>query len=709
MQKLSFPSTRAAWQFSQDLRAEGYHPRFAAVARPITKKMFIAALIGALIGGAILCIVGILAEQGKLGLPRLEPLFASPPGAVAALLAVIGGSFGAAIGGLIGMEAAPSISQETPVVEVDRNGKMVDQLAQRYGGNSSTEGAAVAVRKVHKMQHNLNLNRILAWLLVVLTAGVILEATTYIWFLSINYGHGADQASRIGYTMKNVQRVHADNPEEVGQAMQRIYGGDLLQIPADPLTAAVMAPLAAWQGQTLVYGGGDAQIDLSLVRQLAESSNVAVIVAEEELAYAMPAAYTAALFRVPVVPFSLVDEILPPDEERFLFVAAPAALIDDDSLETLSVYGAVERVADDDIYRHALLWVRNRWGNFGWGINENEQHDGYYNFTLTNPADPNLAAAALPQAYLGNFGPLLYSEADELSELTDQFLWRISPDYFAIPSDGPFMNVRVVGSPDDVSYSVQARADLALETHAYRNQVTGMSGMAALGWMWFSIGLAGFTWALFAMPKRLPDTGFYPRLYWPLTMLWLGPIGILAFLVCYQNRPVEPDTPMPRFIRPSWAMAVSATIMGMSVGMALMIASMYLFQLNGMPLFTGLAWTNFFWLGSPMTALMWFLMVVPAILLSTFFFMGPMMGEMHGVGYWQGVKKAFPVVFWSMVAASIGMWTLTWWWMNWKGLMSEEDIWLWVTPLWWASFMGFLTALIPNYWMVFRGWKNGGM
>jgi hypothetical protein len=55
------------------------------------------------------------------------------------------------------------------------------------------------------------------------------------------------------------------------------------------------------------------------------------------------------------------------------------------------------------------------------------------------------------------------------------------------------------------------------------------------------------------------------------------------------------------------------------------------------------------------------------------------------------------------------MWTLSWWWMNWKGLMAPEDLFIWVTPLWWASFMGFLTALIPNYLMVFRGWKNGGM
>jgi hypothetical protein len=102
-------------------------------------------------------------------------------------------------------------------------------------------------------------------------------------------------------------------------------------------------------------------------------------------------------------------------------------------------------------------------------------------------------------------------------------------------------------------------------------------------------------------------------------------------------------------------------------------------------------------------------MVIPAIVLSLFFYMGPMMAEMQEQGYWQGVRHAFLPVVVSMVAASLGMFTLAWWWMNWEGLMSGEDLWLWVAPLWWAAVMGFLTALIPNYLMVRAGWKNGGM
>jgi hypothetical protein len=342
-------------------------------------------------------------------------------------------------------------------------------------------------------------------------------------------------------------------------------------------------------------------------------------------------------------------------------------------------------------------------------MDERYQRDGYNYFALANPETPEFAAAGLPMAYRGNYGPLLYSRADRLDGLTDQYLWRLSPDTFVTPSEGPFVNLRVLGGPDVVSYSAQARADLGPEVHAYRNQATGMSGMAVLGWAWFFIGLAGALWALFAMPARLPETGFYPRLYWPLAMLVLGPVGIGAFILSYQGRPVSHEGGMPTFVRPLWARAISATIMGLGIGMALMIAVFYLLELNGLPLFATFAGTRLFWLGSPMAAWMWGLMVIPAIVISTLLFIGPMKAEMGHAGYARGIRLAAPVVAVSMVSASVGMWTLTWYWMNFHPLMVEEDLWLWVTPLWWGAALGFFTALIPNYLMERAGWKNGGM
>ncbi len=90
----------------------------------------------------------------------------------------------------------------------------------------------------------------------------------------------------------------------------------------------------------------------------------------------------------------------------------------------------------------------------------------------------------------------------------------------------------------------------------------------------------------------------------------------------------------PAYVRPAWAQTVTATIMGMGAGMALMMVWMYLFEYFGMPVGTGLEFTPLQWLGAPMDAFMWVLMVVPAIIASIFLFMGPMQADMKGKSYW---------------------------------------------------------------------------
>ncbi|MHB0937700.1 MAG: DUF4396 domain-containing protein [Armatimonadota bacterium] len=680
------------------------------------------ALLGTLIGLVLFGLIGMLAEAGLLGLPRLEPLFASPLGAVTALLAIIGGMLGALIGSLLSLPSAPlARPADGAVVQVTGTDdqEAVTQLAHQYGGTPTDVDSPPSSAAAEDPMLAMTPLRWLAWGIALLSAAVILTATAYIWWLSMAYGHGSDQVTRIGYTLKNVQRIPADTPPQAGQEMLDILGGPAFPAPADPIAAAILAPQAAARGATLVYGAAqDAGRDYAALaadglRQLA-GSPVIVVIADQEPAYALPAAYTAAQFGAPVVP--LINGELPPAvtsamqgmREKLLLVATPTA-VPPNTLRRLSQYGRVRVVASPDVYRHALLWARGRWGRFGWGMDERWESDGYYYFALANPNDPGFAAAGLPMAYQGNYGPLLYTHRTDLDTLTGQYLWRLSPNYFVVPTEGPFINLRVLGGPESVAYSAQARADLATEIHAYRAQVTGLSGLAALGWMWFVIGLLGAIWTLFALPRRVPNVMFYPRLFWPLAVLVLGPVGLLALFLAYQGRSLMQQGPMWMSVRPSWAKAVGATIMGLGIGMALMIASMYLFQLNGMPLTMLFAFTPLFWLGAPMFTVMWLIMVVPAILLSSFLFMGPMMAEMRQQRYLQGVRMALPVVAISMVSASLGMFTLIWYWMNFHPLMIEEDLWLWVAPIWWGAFIGFLTALIPNYLLVKYGWKPGGM
>jgi hypothetical protein len=439
------------------------------------------------------------------------------------------------------------------------------------------------------------MNKWFTWGIAVLTAAIILSALGYIWVLSAAYGNGADQENRIGYTMKNVQRVPGDTPVQVGNSMATMFEGQTLAVPADPIEAAVMAPVASARNQTLVYGlegGNQGNLDIFVEESLSLLGNspFIVIVSAKEPAYALPAAYTAAYFRAPVVPVEeghipqSLQNSLKNGEKKTILVAAPERLLSDSFIKEMEAFGKVERVADENIYKHALLWARSRWSNFGWGIDENFHFDGYYNFVLTNPETPEFAAAGLPMAYRGNYGPLLYTQKEDLNNYVDQYLWRLSPDYFAFPSDGPFMNVRVVGDSESVSYNAQARADLALEVQSFKNQKTGASGLALLGWSWFFIGLFGAIWALFIMPKRLPYSSFYPRIYWPMAIMVFGPVGVLAFLMAYHERPMISMGNKVKFTRPPWARTLSATIMSTGIGMALMIASLYLFQSSGMPL-----------------------------------------------------------------------------------------------------------------------------
>ncbi len=726
---LEFPSPNAARQFAADAGSAGWQVRFpeGSTVRIFTRRMLRGTLAGIVLGGAVLGFIGWLADTGLLGFDRLEPLFAAPYGTVTVLAATVGACLGGLAGTLATLERTDPGGRETAhtvFVSGKEDESGLKALTAGYGGRFVT-GLPPAERPSHEQEARnpagITPLRGVAWIGIIVVAALIVTGTSYIWVLSAAYGSGSDQDNRIGYTLKNVQRIPGDTPQDAGASMAEIMGGPTMPAPADPVAAAVLAPLAAARGETLVYGGaaGPADIDALAAQafaELAESRDV-VVVSRQEPAYAMPGAYAAAQFGAPVVPLdkdgSLPESLraaLADGTERRFSVAAPARLVPDTVLDDLRQYGTVVRVADENIYLHALTWVRSRFGDFGWGMNEAFEDDGYYYFAMANPADPGFAAAGLPMAYQGNYGPLLYTREGDLDPLTDQYLWRVSPDFFVAPSDGPFMNVRVLGGPASVGYAAQARADLALETHEYWNQATGASGLALLGWSWFFFGLFGAIWTLFVMPARLPETGFYPRLYWPLAVLMLGPLGLLAFFMSYSGSLVDRSGAIPRFVRPSWSLALSATIMGISVGMALMIGAMYAVQLGlGMPLTTVLEYTWWYWLGAPMSTVMWVVMVVPAIVVSTLLYMGPMLAEMHGVGYLRGVRLAAPVVFVSMLAASAGMWSISWYLMAWQDQMANEDLWFWIVPLWTAAVAGLITAYVPNYLMVRAGWKEGGM
>jgi hypothetical protein len=722
---LRFPSLEAAAQFRREAMKKGIRTAFpeGTAADLFPGRLLLWMLLGALAGAIVGSVAGAVGEGLLAGLPRLEPLFAAPHGAVTLLALVTLGCIGAVVPALVLLPRTrprryPNMGDLIVLGEPDAMALQV--LRNRWhgtvvSGDGVPPSIAVSTGTPEPSPFRPTPLRWLAWATAVVVGAVLLTALAYIWLLSAAYGPGADQESRIGYTMKNAQRIPGETAEEAALSIAGMLGGERLEAPADPLAAAVMAPVAAARNETLVYGAGPpADLEAAALDGLAAlpDAKAIVLVAETEPAYALPAAYMAARFGLPVVPVgadgpsSALAAALAGSPDRLLLVAAPSRLVSDRALDGLRRNATVERVADENYARHAVLWSRARWGAIGWGIDEQTQRDGYFYFTLANPGTPGFAAAGLPMAYRSNSGPLLYTGHDDLADTTDRYLWRLSPDFYAAPSDGPFANVRVLGPAGAVGYNAQARADLALETHQYLNQVTGMSGLAALVWSWIIVGLFGALWALVAMDALLPETGFHLRLVWPLAMIVLGPLGIALFVASYQGRPIAIDAERPRFLRPPWLQAASATIMGVGMGIPLMIASMYVVELRGMPLTTAFASTPLWFLGGPMTTVMWLVMVVPAIAVATLGFAGPMMAERHRTGYLDGVRRAFPTVAVSMLVASVGMWTTAWFVMSFPALRSPEDLWFWVVPLWLSALGGYLprTSRTPGWSATAGGW-----
>lgn len=205
--------------------AESGHTRddgsgYFGKSRLFTSRSLLITLIGALAGGFIFGLMGYFAENGIISLPRLEPLFAAPYFTVTIFMAIFGAGLGAVIGSLATAE----------------------HIHREDGGMDEKEQ---------------NANKWISWVIAVLVVSVILSATGYIWILSAAYGSGADQDTRIGYTLKNVQRVPGDTSSQVGAYMTGMFPNQVLEIPGDPLAAAVMAPVASAGNQTLVYGGAE--------------------------------------------------------------------------------------------------------------------------------------------------------------------------------------------------------------------------------------------------------------------------------------------------------------------------------------------------------------------------------------------------------------------------------------------------------------------
>jgi hypothetical protein len=177
--------------------------------------------------------------------------------------------------------------------------------------------------------------------------------------------------------------------------------------------------------------------------------------------YAMPAAAWAARSGDPIL---FADEKLPPPTIQVLkehpkvpvYVLGPSAVV---SLRAIGEIGKlvkkVSRLPGPGPGDVALDLARNRYGSFGWNVN-----DPGHGFVLVNSGSPADAAAAAPLSASGTWGPLLLTDDPaRLPAKVRSYFLDVKPGYTTDPTRAFYNRVWVIGDQEAISVAQQAEVN----------------------------------------------------------------------------------------------------------------------------------------------------------------------------------------------------------------------------------------------------------
>ncbi|MGH2457843.1 MAG: DUF4396 domain-containing protein, partial [Chloroflexota bacterium] len=458
----------------------------------------------------------------------------------------------------------------------------------------------------------------------------------------------------------------ADLAAAVDQLRGRLPGGDrsnVFLVPDDPRFALPAAYWAAYSGDALLF--------------LDRSGN-------------LPGATRAALARRH-------------GKARIYLVGAPAPA-------GLSKLGTVTRIGGGDPTSTAvaLAQFRDEAHDVGWGL-DGTRWAADHAFVLANPAEPMLAAAGIPLGRLGQYGPLLWTDRDHLSPATGQYLWKVKPQYFVTPAEGPYNHLWVLGGLDQISYQTQGEADLTQEIEAYRFAGAGLSGFEMIWVVWIVWGIAIAIWLGVASVTRLPQIGPVMTVGWGLLGLALGPFALVLYKVVYDGKRWVRHGAMATFERVGFARTLAASAMNRSFDGPLMLVVSWLLLFWGLPMIV--LHGPLFWVGNPMF-LQIIITYVVVLLLHWLVMHAGMFARHADLGYLAAAKRAFVPAFLSMTAMTMGMMGFMWW-IQMIDLMMEhmardDDVMWWGTTLF-AILVGLLVALPVDHWLVQRDLEPGSM
>lgn len=605
-------------------------------------------------------------------------------------------------------------------------------------------------------------------IIAVLLGLVILFVPGYILWLTWSGNGGSSSAGLLTLNTKDSTRLVEENPMALSAATaQTLFPegsearpGAVIQAPADTWQAGVAAaPLVRWLNGPLLLDNGAAEVETEVDRLQPEgvnaldgatvvqvglgrtpSSDQATPIQAESAAelaaqvdtlverlrgevqsnvwlvpddpgYAVPVAYWAAqsgeviLFGSNPLPEATRQALERRSGQARIYWVGPG-LEDED----LNRYGTIQQIEGEDgiAAAVALAAYRDEATGAGWGIH-GSRYNANHNFVLANPADPAMAVAGLSLGRFGKFGPLLWLERDQIPLATDQYLWKMKPEFFNTPAEGPFNHLWLLGGAEQISVKVQGQADLSQEIGAYRFEEAGLSGMEMIWVVWIAAGLAGGLWLLLHSWRRLPQMSAMMRVTWVLLGLVLGPLAIWLYHRSYHRVHWMRHGEMTMWHRQGFGSALAASAMNRGFDGPLMLVISWIVTALGLPLlvFRGPG----FWLGNSMMIGI-FIAYFGALALHWLIMHAAMFMQHEGLSYGQAVRRAFQPAFFSMTAMTIGMMGFMWWIqmvnLMMEGMPEDDDIMWWGTTLF-SILIGWLVALPVDAWLVQRNKQPGTM
>jgi len=446
-----------------------------------------------------------------------------------------------------------------------------------------------------------------------------------------------------------------------------------------------------------------------------------VVNADADPRWALPAGAYAARTGTPIlfvtddsVPAPTIDALRRIGRRPDIYLIGPEQAVSNAIAERLRELGRVVRIAGSDYVSNAVRFAEfyDEQTQFGWGhTGRNAHRFASSNTILVSGDDWHTAVSAAHLAHRGKAGPLLFTARDQLPAPVAYYLWRQRPAFADTPAEGPFSHVWVVGTFDEISYPVQARADYALEIEQYMTLGdSATSGLEALAIAWIILSIGSAIWLLVHAHLRLPEVMPAMRAAWAIFALLFGPIAVWLYIASYHRRPRMEHGGMTMWQRSTWGRTVSATVMMFGFDMLLMVLAVFLLAYRGFPIapFSG----PLFGIGTAMLLMMVGMYLI-ALLAMLLVFHTPMTMEANGISsYWRALLAGAPVMIATMTVESIGMMPTMWWaqmsFLPGMQMPTDDDVTMWATLLMSVA-VAFVVVLPFNYWMVKRGTKQGTM